>query len=353
MKFLLKLLLLLAVIAVAYLLLVPAPINSVAVQVSQPLMFSGPLAVNDRLQSAELISLPAGQSGGEDIARDPLGCLYTGTEDGSVMRKCPYSDWEVLLNTHGRPLGLHFDASQNLIIADGEKGLLSMSPAGKLTVLADHFNGQRLGVVDDVDIGADGTIYFSDASNRYALKDIVHDVLDGRSSGRLFAFDPQTSSLTLLSGGLAFANGVAVSADQSYVLVNETFRYRIRKVWLSGDKAGQDEIITDNLPGMPDGIARAPDGSYWVAMYGLRPKLVDAIHDQPWLKNLLARLPESLAPVPKPYGFILQIDASGKILRSYHDQAAVAMGGITSVQPEADGLYLGTLHMGRIGKLSF
>ncbi len=331
----------------------PSPIDSIAVTPSRPLPFAGALAQNDALQSTKLFSLPAGERGGEDVARDTLGCLYTGTEQGNILRKCPYSDWETLVNTGGRPLGLHFDRQQNLIIADAVKGLLSMNPKAEITLLADHYQGQRLGVVDDVDIGADGTIYFSDASNRYALKDIVLDVLDGRPSGRLFAYHPDSKTLTLLADGFAFANGVAVAADQSYVLINETFTYRISRVWLSGDKAGQKDILLDALPAMPDGIARADNGTYWVAMYGLRPKLVDQVHDKPWLKNLLAKLPRALAPVPKPYGFIVQINADGEILQSLHDQAAVAIGEVTSVQPEADGLYLGTLHMDRIGKVAF
>ena len=88
-------------------------------------------------------------------------------------------------------------------------------------------------------------------------------------------------------------------------------------------------------------------------MYGLRPALVDRVHPYPWVKNQLAKLPDWLAPVPKPYGLILQISASGEILQSLHDRAAVAIGEVTSVQPEADGLYLGTLHMDRIGKIAF
>jgi len=337
-------------VAAAGVVSLPSPIDSVAVNASRPLDFAGVLAPNDMLQSTQITKLPAGKAGGEDIAKDKLGCLYTGTLDGSILRKCPYNNWETLTNTGGRPLGLHFDSEQNLIIADAEKGLLSMSPTAKIS---DHYNNEKLGVVDDVDIGADGTIYFSDASNRYALKDIVLDILDGRPSGRLFAFNPQNKSLTLLADGFAFANGVAVSADQSYVLINETFTYQISKVWLTGPKAGQKEILLDKLPGLPDGIARAADGTYWVAMYGLRPKLVDKFHANPWVKNQLAKLPKSLAPVPKPYGLILQINADGEILQSLHDQAAVAIGEVTSVQPEDDGLYLGTLHMDRIGKWAF
>ena len=33
-----------------------------------------------------------------------------------------------------------------------------------------------------------------------------------------------------------FANGVAVSPDQTYLLVNETGAYKITKIWIAGEK---------------------------------------------------------------------------------------------------------------------
>lgn len=344
---------LISIVVMMVVIIWPSPIDSVAVQPSEPRSMTGALAANDRLQSIQVIPLPEGQRGGEDVALDANGCLHTGTESGHILRQCPQSKWQVLAHTNGRPLGLHFDAQGNLVIADAAKGLLSMTPSGELSVLADHYQGERFGFVDDVDIGADGTMYFSDASSRYTIENIVLDVLDGRPSGRLFAYQPLDGTLTLLADGLAFANGVAVAADQRYVLVNETFGYRISRIWLNGERAGEREILVDRLPGMPDGIARAPDGTYWVAMYGLRPELVDRVHPYPWIKNQLAKLPDWLAPIPKPYGFILQINSDGDILQSLHDRAGVAISEVTSVQPEADGLYLGTLHMGRLGKVAF
>lgn len=343
-------LLLLAIIGVWIL---PSPIDSIAISPSQSIPLEGPWQPNDTLQSVQITALPNGQRGGEDVAKDQLGCIYTGTDDGAIVRKCPHASWEQLVNTGGRPLGLAWDKQQNLIIADAEKGLLRMTPAFDLEVLADQFQGRQLGVVDDVDVGADGTIYFSDASNRYPFSQLTLDILDGRPSGRLFALNPTTRKITLLADQLAFANGVAVDAQQRFVLVNETFAYRISKIWLAGPKAGQHEIVLDQLPGLPDGIARAENGSYWLSLYALRPTLVDHIHPLPWLKNLAAKLPSALMPMPAPYGFIVNIGPDGQVLQTLHDQAAVAIGGITSVQPENDGLYLGTLQMDRIGKLAF
>ncbi|ASP38078.1 gluconolactonase [Bacterioplanes sanyensis] len=342
-----------ATLVVVGILFMPSPIDSIAVTPSQAIALEGPWHSNDALQAAQITALPPGQYGGEDVARDKLGCLYTGTEDGSILRKCPYSEWEQLLNTGGRPLGLAFDQQQHLIIADADKGLLRMTPKFELQVLANKYQGQPLGLVDDVDIGSDGTVYFSDASTRFSLDDVMLDILDGRPSGRLFAYHPATGKLELLAQELAFANGVAVAADQSYVLVNETFRYRTSKVWLAGERRGQVEPFLQALPGLPDGIARADNGTYWLAFYGLRPEMVDRLHQSPWLKNQLAKLPKALAPVPPAYGLIVQVGSDGQVLQTLHDQAAVAIGGVTSVQPEKDGLYLGTLHMNRLAKLPY
>lgn len=339
------------IIVIAGAIVYPSPIDSKAFQPSRSLAMNGVLAPNDALQATQLTTLPAGMRGGEDIAVDVLNCVYTGVENGDILRKCTYSDWEVLANTGGRPLGLAFDAQQNLIIADGEKGLLQLTPKHDLTTLVDQYQGEKLGVVDDVDIAADGTIYFSDASALFSLKDHFFDGLNAQPSGRLFSYNPTTKALTLLADDLFFANGVAVAKDQSFVLVNETFAYQISRIWLSGEKAGHKDIFLDKLPGFPDGIATDKNGSFWLAIFAPRSQLVDKIHPLPWVKNQLAKLPKEMAPVPPAYGFVVQLDKEGNIVQSLHDQAAVAIGEITSVQPESDGLYFGTLHGREIGFL--
>jgi len=52
--------------------------------------------------------------------------------------------------------------------------------------------------------------------------------------GRLIVFDPATRVAKTLLDGLNFSNGVAVSHDQCYVLVNETGSYRVIRYWITG-----------------------------------------------------------------------------------------------------------------------
>lgn len=43
-------------------------------------------------------------------------------------------------------------------------------------------------------------------------------------------------------------------------------RFRCLKYWLKSEIRGKTEIFIDNLPGAPDNINLAPDGSYWIAL---------------------------------------------------------------------------------------
>jgi len=36
--------------------------------------------------------------------------------------------------------------------------------------------------------------------------------------------------------------------------------------WLKGEKKGKTDIFVENLPGAPDNVNLAPDGSFWVGL---------------------------------------------------------------------------------------
>jgi sugar lactone lactonase YvrE len=91
-----------------------------------------------------------------------------------------------------------------------------------------------------------------------------------------------------------FANGVAVSPDQTYLLVNETGAYKITKIWIAGEKKGQSEIFMENLPGVPDGISYNGDGIFWVAFPSRRADILDNLGPKPFLRKVVMRLPQNL-----------------------------------------------------------
>jgi sugar lactone lactonase YvrE len=333
---------------VIYFLVYPVKIEPIAwTPPPSPSIKEGIYQQNSKLD--QILRLNVGEAP-EDVAIDTLNQkIYGGLEDGKIIRaNLDGTNLEAFADTKGRPLGLKFDAEGNLIVADAYKGLLSVDKKGKIKVLATEYGGVPFKFTDDLDIGADGTIYFTDASSKFTFKDKQDYPLESGLTGRFLAYHPQTEKVSLLMEKLAFSNGVAVSPDQSFVLVNETFRYRVWRYWLKGEKKGQSEIFIENLPGFPDGILSNGGDTYWLALVNPRNKTLDTVLPYPFWRKVLRRLPEALLPAPESYGFVLGLDENGKV--KYNLQGPSGnYGQITNAVEYKGKLYVGSLHETAIG----
>ncbi|MBW1985075.1 MAG: SMP-30/gluconolactonase/LRE family protein, partial [Deltaproteobacteria bacterium] len=170
-KILLALVVIIAAI-VLYFIAWPVPIDPIAWEAPPNPGYTGPFAPNERLKGIEVFSI-GDNKGPEDIALDSKGRIYAATHGGWIVRLQPDgSNPENWVQTGGRPLGIDFDRNGNLIVADAFIGLLSISPEGKLTILTAEADGIPILYADDVDVAADGKIYFSDASTKYGAKAI-------------------------------------------------------------------------------------------------------------------------------------------------------------------------------------
>ena len=335
----------------------PVPVEPVAWEAPENPGFTGVFAPNSKLADVRLVTLPGKDYGPEDIALDRQGRIYTGTEEGNIVRYAPDGTApEIWVNTGGRPLGIDFDARGNLIVADAYLGLLSIAPDGKVTVLSNECDGKAILFADDLDIANDGQIYFSDASTKFGVQafDGVDasrlEVVEQGRTGRLLVYDPATKATSTLLEDLSFANGVALSANEDFVLVNETGRYRVTRYWLKGPRAGESDVFFGPLPGFPDNIDRGPDGRFWVALVSPRNKLLDDLAGSPFLRKLILRLPKFLQPNIEPYLHIVVLNADGSVHESLQDPDAV-LDANTSVYITRDTLYLGSLHAREFGIL--
>jgi sugar lactone lactonase YvrE len=259
---------------------------------------------------------------------------------------------EVFSQTYGRPLGMKFDEHGNLIVADAVKGLLSIAADGSITILSNQADGVPFNCTNDLDIALDGTIYFTDASYKFPLTELKADLLEHRPNGRLLAYDPTTGKTRAVLRDLYFANGVAVSPDQSFVLVNETGTYSVRRVWLTGDKRGQSETFIENLPGFPDGISSNGKGLFWLAIVNRRDATLDYLMRHPFLRKTVMRLPNFMQPAIKRYAFVLALDANGKVIQNLQDPSPNCFAEIANVVEHNGSLYFGSIGESAIGRLA-
>jgi sugar lactone lactonase YvrE len=337
-----------ALAILSYVLFWPVPIDPVVWQPATNPRMSGPYAPNHRLSGMR--SLPDVGAGPESVAIDRDGRLYTGLQDGRVVRMLANGNGvETFVQTGGRPLGMKFDAAGNLIVADAFRGLLSVSPERRVTVLADSVNGERMLFPNDIAIAADGAVWFSDASRRFDQHHWMLDFLEGRPTGRLLRYDPRTGRVEVVLTRLMFANGVALGPGDEYVLVNETLAARIARYWLSGPKAGQSDIFASALPGYPDNLTYNGRGLFWVALPSRRSPALEGLAGWPRLRKVLQRMPAPLREQKlERVAWVLAFNMDGQVVHNLQDPAG-RYGPVTSVLETNGRLYFGSIGAAAIG----
>lgn len=307
----------------AYLLLWPVPVDPAPWDAPEDQGYVGDYAPNRDLAGLTLIDLKP-HHGPEDIVVLPGGRLLTATQEGLILTVDPQTEAvSILAETGGVPLGLEMDPnSGRLIVADAHKGLLSVGLDGSVDVLTNTVDGTPILYADDLDIADDGVIYFSDASTKFGaeangstLAASLLELMESAGTGRLLAYDPADGSTRIVADGFVFSNGVAIAPDGN-ILMNVTGRYQVLKI---DPQTGDADVLIDNLPGFPDNINRGPDDTFLVGIVSPRSQWLDANSDNVLMRKIAMRLPPSMRPQAQPYGLILQIDAQGNVLRTWHD----------------------------------
>lgn len=283
--------------------------------------------------------------GPEAITVLPDGALLAGLKDGRVVKLKVGNDTpEVLVDTKGRPLAIEQHPDGRLIICDAHKGLLAWNPAdGKMETLASGFGGVPFHFVDDLVIAKDGTIFFTDASARNSIERFTEDLLEHHTTGRVLKWAPATKEVALVADGFSFSNGVALSEDESFLVVAETGGYRLWKIPLTGSNAGKKEVFLDSLPAFPDNVRRAISRKgFWVALGSPRKPEVDALAGYPFIRRLVGGLPKPLMPKAARHAWVMLVDESGKPVESFQHDGADSYSPIACAT-ESDGwLYLGS-----------
>lgn len=332
--------------ALLWLVFGPSEIDPVAWTPPVAPSLAGQFAKNSNL--ALRLYTTDGLIGPEDIARDADGRYYSGVADGRIVRITQDLEFSTFANTGGRPLGMEFDADGNLIVCDAHKGLLSIKPDGDITTLSTGEGGVPFGFTDDLAIAKDGTIYFTDASYKFHAPNYLADLMEHRGNGRFLKYDPKTKETTSLIRDLCFANGVALSPDESFVLVNETWKYRVLRYWLSGGKKDTWDVFIDNLPGFPDNISSNGAGTFWLALANPRNPAADALAPYPLLRRAIWKLPKALHPKAVRYSFVLGLDLEGKVIRNLQNPNG-QLAPVTSANEYDGKLFLGSVEDNQFG----
>lgn len=342
-------------IVLLYLLAWPVPIDPVSWDAPVDRGLVGPFEQNDKLSAATGVSLGEFE-GPEDATVGIDGSLYATTSGGQIIRIDNGRISEFTF-AGGRPLGIETDRDGSLVVANAHVGLQRIDQRGNAATLLHEFNGGPLYDANSLAIAADGTIYFSVSSRKFGAKKFrgsyeasLLDIMEHGGQGLLLAFDPSSGKTTVVLDNLNYANGVALSPDDSYVLVSETGHYRVLKHWLAGSRRGTTEVLIENLPGFPDNLKNGLDGRFWLGFAAPRNQLLDRLSDKPFIRKIVQRLPATLRPKAVPASHVIAFSGEGQILMNMHDPAA-RFPTLTGVVETDRALYLTTLFGHQLPKL--
>ena len=214
--------------------------------------------------SAELERVATGFGFTEGPMWDPAGFLYVSDETiNKIFRVYPNGKKEELIAL-GDPDGNTFDRRHRLIdCASVLRAIIEVTPDGKYKVLADRYDGKRFNSPNDVIVGPDGALYFTDPT-----LDLVAGEKQEIPFQGVYRLD-NNGSVRLLTRDLTQPNGLAFSPDGKKLYVDDSEQRNIRVYDVSADGTLSNGRIFGAEPGgknegVPDGIKVDDKGNLFV-----------------------------------------------------------------------------------------
>jgi gluconolactonase len=164
----------------------------------------------------------------------------------------------------GDPDGNTFDREHRLIVtASVLRAIIRLSPDMKTyDVLADHYNGQRLNSPNDVTLGPDGAIYFTDPT-----LDLVKGEKQEIPFEGVYRLDAK-GNVSLLTKDLQQPNGLAFSPDGKFLYIDDSAQKNIRRYrFHHGTVSDGTVFANEDVPGkrgVPDGMKTDRKGNLYV-----------------------------------------------------------------------------------------
>jgi len=215
-------------------------------------------------RNAKLQTVAKGFGFTEGPMWDPAGFLYVSDETiNKIFRVYPDGKKEEVIAL-GDPDGNTFDRRHRLIdCASVLRAIIEVTPDGKYKILADRYEGKKLNSPNDVIVGPDGALYFTDPT-----LDLVKGEKQEIPFQGVYRLD-ESGGLRLLTKDLMQPNGLAFSQDGKHFYVDDDETRNIRVYDVAADGALSNGRIFGEEPGgkddgVPDGIKVDKKGNLFI-----------------------------------------------------------------------------------------
>jgi gluconolactonase len=213
---------------------------------------------------AKLEVLASGFGFTEGPVWDPRGFLYVSDEELNKIFRVYLDGRKETLVSLGDPDGNTYDQQHRLVdCASVLRAIIRISSDGKYTILADRFEEKKFNSPNDVVLGPDGALYFTDPT-----LDLVKGEKQELPYQGVFRLDA-SGKVSLLTKELSQPNGLAFSPDGQKFYVDDSKQRNIRVYDFRSDGTIANGRIFGEEPGgkgdgVPDGIKVDRDGNLYV-----------------------------------------------------------------------------------------
>ena len=215
-------------------------------------------------RDAKLETLATGFGFTEGPMWDPAGFLYVSDETiNKIFRVYPDGKKEEVIAL-GDPDGNTFDRRHRLIdCASVLRAIIQVTPEGKYKLLADRYDGKRFNSPNDVIVGPDGALYFTDPTLDLVAGEKREIPFQG-----VYRLD-DNGNVRLLTRDLTQPNGLAFSPDGRKFYIDDSEQRNIRVYDVNADRPLARGRIFGEEPGnkndgVPDGIKVDKSGNLFV-----------------------------------------------------------------------------------------
>ena len=215
-------------------------------------------------RNAKLSVVATGFGFTEGPVWDQAGFLYVSDETINKIYRLHLDGKKEEVIALGDPDGNTFDRKHRLIdCASVLRAIIEVTPDGKYKVLADHYEGKKLNSPNDVIVGPDGALYFTDPT-----LDLVAGEKQEIPFQGVYRLDAK-GNLRLLTKDLTQPNGLAFSPDGKRFYVDDSEQRNIRVYDFAPDGTLTNGRIFGEEPGgknegVPDGMKVDRDGNIFV-----------------------------------------------------------------------------------------
>ena len=195
---------------------------------------------------------------------DAAGFLYVSDETINKIFRVYRDGKKEEVIALGDPDGNTFDRQHRLIdCASVLRAIIAVTPEGKYKILADRYDGKKFNSPNDVIVGPDGALYFTDPT-----LDLVAGEKQEIPFQGVYRLDDK-GNVRLLTKDLTQPNGLAFSPDGKHFYIDDSEQRNIRVYDAASDGTLSNGRIFGEEPGakhdgVPDGIKVDKNGNLFV-----------------------------------------------------------------------------------------